>query len=266
VSGELSRRELCLSLVAGGMAAMAGKAGGQQSEERVIALLLFPELTLLDLVGPLQVLKGLPAPYRTVVVGERKEPMLTDTGLALTPERTFAEVPRPFAIVVPGGPGSVASMANPAIQDYLRAAAPQAEVVGSVCTGALVLGAAGLLEGKKASTHWAYAKELERLGAIYVRARYVEDGKLITGGGVSSGIDMALALAARLTDKATAQRIQLGIEYDPRPPFGPIDWSRVGAPELERQRQGGTGRRLKDAPQLLKDRPDLLKRLGLPRQ
>jgi putative intracellular protease/amidase len=231
--------------------------------EKVIALLLFPELTLLDLVGPLQVLRGLPPPFRTVVVGEKKEPMITDTGLALTPERTFAEVPRPFAIVVPGGPGSVASMGNEAIQSYLRAAAPQAEVVGSVCTGALVLGAAGLLEGKRASTHWAYAKELERLGATYVRERWVEDGKLITGGGVSSGIDMALALVARLTDRATAQRIQLGIEYDPRPPFGAIDWSRVGDPELERQRQGGTGRRLKDAPQLLADRPDLLQRLGI---
>jgi hypothetical protein len=104
------------------------------------------------------------------------------------------------------------------------------------------------------------------LGAVYVRDRYVVDGKLITGGGVSSGIDMALALAARLTDEATARRIQLGIEYDPRPPFGPIDWSRVGAPELERQRQGGTGRRLKDAPELLAGRPDLLRRLGSKRE
>jgi 2-keto-4-pentenoate hydratase/2-oxohepta-3-ene-1,7-dioic acid hydratase in catechol pathway/putative intracellular protease/amidase len=250
--------------VAGAEAAPpAGSRSLAEQPEKVIALLLFPELTLLDLVGPLQVLRGLPPPFRTVVVGEKKEPMLTDTGLALTPERTFAEVPRPFAIVVPGGPGSVASMGNRAIQDYLRTAAPQAEVVGSVCTGALVLGAAGLLEGKRASTHWAYARELERLGAIYVRERFVEDGKLITGGGVSSGIDMALALAARLTDEATARRIQLGIEYDPRPPFGAIDWSKVGDGELERQRLGGTGRRLKDAPQLLAERPDLLQRLGI---
>ena len=259
MSKGLTRRELGLSLLAAGL----GTAAAQQPEERVIALLMFPELTLLDLVGPLQVLKGLPAPYRTLVVGERKSPMLTDTGLTITPERTFDEVPRPYAVVVPGGPGSVAAMANPAIQGYLRAAAPQAEVVGSVCTGALVLAAAGLLDGKRTSTHWAYAKEIERLGAIYVRDRYVVDGKLITGGGVSSGIDMALALAARLTDEATARRIQLGIEYDPRPPFGPIDWSRVGAPELERQRQGGTGRRLRDAPELLAGRPDLLRRLGI---
>jgi len=231
--------------------------------EKVIALVAFPELTLLDLVGPLQVLKGLPAPYRTVVVGERREPMATDTGLTVTPERTFAEVPRPFAVVVPGGPGSVAAMGNPALQDYLRSAAPGAEVVGSVCTGALVLGAAGLLDGRRATTHWAYSRELERLGAHYVRERWVEDGKLVTAGGVSAGIDMALALAARLTDRATAQRIQLGIEYDPHPPQGAIDWSRVGDAERERQRQGGTGRRLKDAAQLLADRPDLLRRLGI---
>ena len=231
--------------------------------EKVIALVAFPELTLLDLVGPLQVLKGLPAPYRTIVVGERREPLATDTGLTVTPERTFAEVPQPFAVVVPGGPGSVAAMADPALQSYLRSAAPRAEVVGSVCTGALVLGAAGLLEGRRATTHWAYSREIEKLGARYVRERWVEDGKLITAGGVSAGIDMALALAARLTDAATAQRIQLGIEYDPHPPQGPIDWSRVGDTERERQRQGGTGRRLQDARQLLAGRPDLLRRLGI---
>ena len=230
---------------------------------KVIALVAFPELTLLDLAGPLQVLKSLPAPYRTVVVGEHKEPVVTDTGLGVTPERTFAEVPRPFAIVVPGGPGSVAAMGSPAVQGYLRSAVPGAEVVGSVCTGALVLAAAGLLEGRRATTHWAYSREFERLGAHYVRERWVEDGKLVTAAGVSAGIDMALALAARLTDSPTAQRIQLAIEYDPHPPQGAIDWSRVGDAERERQRQGGTGRRLEDAPRLLADRPDLLRRLGI---
>jgi len=245
--------------------AAAGPVAAAEPEapEKVIALVLFPEITLLDLVGPLQVLKGLPAPYRAVVVGERKEPMATDAGLAVTPERTFAEVPRPFAIVVPGGPGSVAAMGSAAVQDYLRSAAPQAEIVGSVCTGALVLAASGLLEGRRATTHWAYADELEKLGGRYVRERWVEDGKFITAGGVSAGIDMALALAERLTDAATARRIQLGIEYDPHPPLGGIDWSRVGEAERERQRQGGTGRRLKDAARLLAGRPDLLRRLGI---
>jgi transcriptional regulator GlxA family with amidase domain len=251
------------------LAPAAGRAqpsAGAGAPEKVIALVLFPEMTLLDLVGPLQVLKGLPAPYRTVVVGERMEPMVTDTGLAVTPERTFAEVPRPFAVIVPGGPGSVAAMGNEAVQGYLRAAAPPAEVVGSVCTGALVLAATGLLEGRRATTHWAYARELEKLGGRYVRERWVEDGKFITAGGVSAGIDMAIALAGRLTDRATAQRIQLGIEYDPHPPWGGIDWSLVGEKERIRQRQGGTGRRLADAPQLLAGRPDLLKRLGLEAQ
>jgi len=244
-------------------AAAWAEPSGESGSEKVIALVLFPDITLLDLVGPLQVLKGLPAPYRTVVVGERKEPMATDVGLALTPERTFAEVPRPYAVVVPGGPGSVAAMANAAVQAYLRSAAPGAEAVGSVCTGGLVLAATGLLEGRRATTHWAYARELDKLGAHYVRERWVEDGKFITAGGVSAGIDMAIALAAKLTDRATAQRIQLGIEYDPHPPFGGIDWSQVGEKELARQRQGGTGRRLTDAPRLLAGRPDLLKRLGL---
>jgi transcriptional regulator GlxA family with amidase domain len=231
--------------------------------EKTIVLILFPELTLLDLVGPLQVLKGLPPPFRTVVVGERLEPMATDSGLAVAPERTFAEVPRPFAVIVPGGPGSVASMGNDRIQSYLRGVAPEAAVVGSVCTGALVLAAAGLLEGRRATTHWAYSAEIEKLGARYVRERYVEDGKVITAAGVSAGIDMAIALVARLTDRATAERIQLGIEYDPHPPFGGIDWTRVGDAERARQRQGGTGRRLQEATRLLAGRPDLLQRLGI---
>jgi putative intracellular protease/amidase len=274
---ELSRREVCVRLVAGGLAAGAGpawaappegsrqslRAGEEGGTEKAIAFVLFPDVTLLDLVGPLQVLKGLPAPFHTVVVGERAEPMTTDTGLAVAPQKSFGELSRPFAVLVPGGPGSVAAMGNEAVQTYLRSAAASAEVVGSICTGALVLAAAGLLEGRRATTHWAYAAELEKLGARYVRERFVEDGKLVTAAGVSAGIDMAIALAQRLTDRATAERIQLGIEYDPHPPFGGIDWSRVGDAERARQRQGGTGRRLADAPQLLASRPDLLKRLGL---
>jgi putative intracellular protease/amidase len=269
----LSRRELCLGVIAGGLAsralgAIAGPAtdegnGGGDPADKTIALLLFPELTLLDLVGPLQVLKSLPPPFRTVVVGERVEPMTTDTGVAITPDKRFDDVPRPIAVIVPGGPGSVAAMGNEAIQAYLRAAAATAEVAGSVCTGALVLAATGLLEGRRATTHWAYASELEKLGARYARERFVEDGKFVTSAGVSAGIDMALFLAARLSDRATAERIQLGIEYDPHPPFGGIDWAKVGEPERTRQRQGGTGRRLQDAPRLLAGRPDLLKRLGI---
>jgi putative intracellular protease/amidase len=273
---ELSRREACVALLAGGVVAgteatrvvpcdaqTSPAPPGPEGRDKTIALVLFPEVTLLDLVGPQQVLKGLPAPFRTVVVGERLEPMASDSGLVLTPEKRFRDVAHPFAVLVPGGPGSVAAMGNDAIQTYLRDAAGQASVVGSICTGALVLAATGLLEGRRATTHWAYAAELEKLGARYVRERYVEDGKFITAGGVSAGIDMAIALVARLTDRVTAERIQLGIEYDPHPPFGGIDWSRVGDAERTRQRQGGTGRRLQDASRLLARRPDLLKRLGL---
>jgi transcriptional regulator GlxA family with amidase domain len=111
--------------------------------------------------------------------------------------------------------------------------------VTSVCTGALILGAAGLLEGRKATTHWAYYKLLERLGATYLPKRWVEDGKFITSAGVSAGIDMALFLAARLTNESAARLVQLGIEYDPHPPFGGIDWSGVDrdvlAPMLAQQ-------------------------------
>jgi len=107
-----------------GLAAEGHDGGAAPPPEKVIALVAFPDLTLLDLVGPLQVLKSLPAPYRVIVVGAGREAVSTDSGLAVTPERTFAEVPQPFAIVVPGGPGSVAAMANPALQSYLRSAAP----------------------------------------------------------------------------------------------------------------------------------------------
>jgi transcriptional regulator GlxA family with amidase domain len=230
---------------------------------RWIALIAYPELTLLDLVGPLQVLRGLDSPFRTAVVGETLEPILTDTGVRITPQMTFADIPRPDVVVLPGGPGSVAAMAARELQTYVKSTAKSATVVASVCTGALPLAATGLLEGRRASVHWAYARELELLGARYERARFTEDGKFITSAGVSAGIDMALELVARLAGRETSQRIQLGLEYDPHPPFGGIDWARVGDSELTHQRQGGTGARLSQARELLANRPDLLGRLRL---
>jgi DJ-1/PfpI family len=157
----------------------------------------------------------------------------------------------------------VSAMADDAIQHYLISTAKTAQIVASVCTDALPLAATGLLEGRRASVHWADANELEKLGARYVRARWTEDGKFLTSGGVSAGIDMALELVARLNGREASQRIQLGLEYDPQPPFGGIDWSRVGPEDLARQREGGTGRRLARARELLARRPDLLRRLGL---
>jgi transcriptional regulator GlxA family with amidase domain len=119
-------------------------------------------------------------------------------------------------------------MSNEAIRTYVGSAAETAEVAGSVCTGALILGSVGLLEGRQATTHWAYYKILEELGAKYVRKRWVEDGKFICSAGVSAGIDMALALAARLTSEETARQVQRTLGYDPHPPFGGIDYNHLG--------------------------------------
>lgn len=230
--------------------------------DKSIQLLLFPGVTILDLVGPLTVLANLPAPFRTVTVGERVAPMATDLGMQAVPQVALADAGPAFAFIVPGGAGALEAMVSEPIQAYVRQHAATAEIIGSVCTGSLVLAAAGLLAGRNATTHWGYAAELEKLGARYLRQRWVEDGNIITAAGVSAGIDMALMLVARLTDEATARRIQLSIEYDPQPPFGGIDWGRVGEAELQRQRQGGTGRALATrATEIFAARPDLLRKL-----
>jgi transcriptional regulator GlxA family with amidase domain len=192
-------------------------------DQKTIAFVLYPGLTLLDLVGPLQVLStlGSIAPeYQTVVVAERLEPTDTDV-----PE----EVPQPFAFVVPGGVmPTMRAMGNEAIRAYVRSAAEMAEVVASVCTGACILASVGLLEGRRATTHWAFHKVLEQFGATYVRERWVEDGKFICSAGVSAGIDMALQLTARLTDERTSREVQYRLGYDPEPPFGGIEYEWIG--------------------------------------
>ena len=170
-----------------------------ENRTKTVAFVLYPGLTPLDLVGPLQLLNGLgmaDPDFRVTVVGERVEPMDADVPIKLTPERTFDQVPNPYIVVVPGGGmGTLKAMGNRAIRDYLLAAAETAHTVASVCTGALILGAAGLLEGRNATTHWAYATFLERLGARYLPQRWVQDGKFLCSAGVSAGIDMALYLA-----------------------------------------------------------------------
>src|ERR687890_1346170 len=206
----------------------------EEQNEKTIAFVLYPGLTVLDLTGPLQVLTTLSeiAPeYRTVVVAERAEPTDTDIPgeMKVIPNNTFEEVPHPFAFVVPGGvTPTLRAMSNEAIRGYVRSAAETAEVVSSVCTGALILGSVGLLEGRQATTHWAFYKILEELGAKYVRRRWVEDGKFICSAGVSAGIDMALQLAANLTDEETSREVQYRLGYDPEPPFGGIDYDRIG--------------------------------------
>jgi transcriptional regulator GlxA family with amidase domain len=212
-------------------------------DERIIAVVAYPGLTLLDLVGPLQVLTELErfAPqYRTVVVGATTEPMATDVGAQIVADRTFADVPHPFVVVVPGGRGAtIRAMSDPVMRDYVRSAAGSAEIVASVCTGSLILGGLGMLEGRPATTNWFFSGVLRPLGARYERTRWVEDGDVIMSAGVSAGIDMALFLVARLTDEPTARRVQLAMDYDPQPPFGRIDWADV--PVLPRTMRGAIG-------------------------
>jgi len=184
-----------------------------------IAILIFDRLTALDAIGPYEVLSRLPGSELRFVATE-PGPRRTDTGaLGVHADLALAELPDPDVVVVPGGKGSRALMNDPDVLGWLRTANEGSTWTTSVCTGALVLGAAGILDGKRATTHWAYLERLQELGAEPVAERVVEDGKVITAAGVSAGIDMALGLAARIAGDEVAQAIQLGIEYDPDPPF-----------------------------------------------
>ncbi len=184
-----------------------------------IAILIFDRLTALDAVGPYEVLSRLPDTELTFVAQE-PGPKRTDTGqLALLADASLGELPHPDIVLVPGGPGRRALMEDGPVHEWLRAAHETSTWTASVCTGSLVLAAAGLLAGKRATSHWNALEELGQLGAVPTPERVVFDGKLVTGAGVSAGIDMALALAARIAGDQVAQAIQLGIEYDPHPPF-----------------------------------------------
>jgi putative intracellular protease/amidase len=184
-----------------------------------IAILLFDRLTALDAIGPYEVLSRLPGATVTFVAEEPGQKR-TDTGrLALSADAALVELPRPDIVLVPGGPGQSALMDEGPVHAWLREAHATSSWTTSVCTGSLVLAAAGLLEGKRATSHWLALDELGRLGAVPISERVVCDGKLVTAAGVSAGIDMALALAARVAGEQVAQTIQLGIEYDPQPPL-----------------------------------------------
>jgi cyclohexyl-isocyanide hydratase len=192
-----------------------------------IGLLAFPAMTQLDLTGPLQVFANLPgADVR--VLWKTLDPLQTHGGLRLLPDTTLDDCPKLDVICVPGGPGILDLMEDPDILSFLRARAEEAMFVGSICTGSLVLGAAGLLRGKKATTHWAWTDLLVPLGAIPTKGRVVRDGKFFTGGGVTAGIDFALTMVAELAGQDTAESIQLGIEYAPAPPFS------AGSPDTAR--------------------------------
>lgn len=184
-----------------------------------IGLLLFPRITQLDLTGPWEVLTRIPDSWAHLLWKDKQPVASASGGLRLVPDTTFAECPQLDVICVPGGPGTAALMEDPEVLDFLRRQAPGARYVTSVCTGALVLGAAGLLKGKRATTHWASHDLLAHFGAIPTAGRVVRDGNTITGGGVTAGIDFGLTLAAEIAGPAAAQAIQLGIEYAPAPPF-----------------------------------------------
>jgi putative intracellular protease/amidase len=183
------------------------------------AILLYDGFTALDAIGPYEVLSRMPGASVTFVACEAG-PVRTDSGmLTMLAERPIAEVPAPEIVLVPGGPGEVAARAGGPALDWLRAAHETSTWTTSVCTGSLILAAAGLLQGKRATGHWLAIDKLRELGADAVSERVVFDGKIVTAAGVSAGIDMALTLAARVCGDSVAQAIQLGIEYDPQPPF-----------------------------------------------
>jgi len=181
-------------------------------------LLLFPRLTQLDLTGPFEVFSRVPG-GAVHLIWKTTEMVRADTGIGMMPDTSFAECPKLDVICVPGGPGVATLMEDDDVLGFLRERAETARFVTSVCTGALVLGAAGLLRGRRATTHWASHDFLAAFGATPVQARVVRDGNTVTGGGVTAGIDFALSLVAELVSPETAQAIQLQIEYAPAPPF-----------------------------------------------
>ena len=229
----------------------------REDRNKSVAMVTYPGATLLDLVAVQTVLdRG--TGYRTVSVGERTEPLYSDTPMRIVPEKRFEEVPAPFALVVPGGGmASLKAMGNERLVNYLRFAEHSAELVVSVSTGAFVLAAAGLLEGRRATTHPAYSELLEKLGVNYVRDYSVEDGKFLSMEGVSSGIDTTLGLVAKLRGEAAAKRAEMIIEYDPQPPFGPIDWGEADGDGLG----DALDEHRADLEGALSDRPDLYRKL-----
>jgi cyclohexyl-isocyanide hydratase len=193
-----------------------------------IAFLLFPDITQLDLTGPAQVLSRL-GNVTLDLVAKTRDPVRTDALFDLHPTATFAEVPRADIMCVPGGFGTVAAMEDAETLAWLRQVADGARWVTSVCTGSLLLGAAGLLKGYRAGCHWGSREQLAWFGAEPVAERVVFDRNRVTGGGVTAGIDFALALTAAIRGEDHAKLVQLSLEYDPHPPFDSGSPERAGA-------------------------------------
>ncbi|MGC1030742.1 DJ-1/PfpI family protein [Pantoea agglomerans] len=183
-----------------------------------IGLLLFPDVTQLDLTGPWEVFARTPG-VECHLIWKDLQPVRSDRGLSILPTTTFADCPPLDVICVPGGPGQIALMSDDITLNFLRQQADQAKWVTSVCTDSLVLGAAGLLKGYRATSHWSSIDQLALLGAEPVSQRVVRDRNRISGAGVTSGIDFALTLVAEIAGDAVAKSVQLQMEYDPEPPF-----------------------------------------------
>ncbi|MGN6817081.1 MAG: DJ-1/PfpI family protein [Sphingomonas sp.] len=189
-----------------------------------VAFLLFPNVTQLDLTGPAQVLSRL-GNVRLDLVWKGRDPIRTDAGFAIVPTATFADIPRADILCVPGGMGVTDVIEDDAAMAWVRSVGAEARWVTSVCTGSLILGAAGLLKGYRAATHWSWREYLPMFGAEMVPERVVVDRNRVTGGGVTAGIDFALTLMAEVRGEPFAKAVQLSLEYDPSPPFD------AGSPE-----------------------------------
>ena len=185
-----------------------------------VAFLAYEGMTTLDLIGPYEVLNAVPG-WNARFVGKRKGEIRVDSkAFGIVVDNALSDVPRPDIFVVPGGmEGTFLAAGDEEILDWLREAHEHSQWTTSVCTGSLILGAAGVLRGKRATTHWGAVAMLEQYGVEYTSDRVVEDGKIITAAGVSSGIDMGLTLVGRAAGDDTARAVQLAIEYDPQPPY-----------------------------------------------
>lgn len=201
-----------------------------------IGFVLFERLTQLDLTGPYEILSRM-RDAEALLVARTREPVRSDRGLAIVPTATFDECPPLDLVCVPGGPGVNAVLGDPEVLNFLRRAAEQARYVTSVCTGSLALGAAGLLMGRRAACHWMAREALRRFGAEPVAERVVIDGRFITGGGVTAGIDFALRVVAEIQGREAAEAIQLMVEYDPHPPFDAGSPERASPALVDRIRQ-----------------------------
>jgi cyclohexyl-isocyanide hydratase len=233
---EMNRREfsqhLCGAALSAAFAKMAvaqqqtqeasGKQDSMPEKPAEIAMLIYPGMTALDLIGPQQVFGYLPG-VNVKLIAKTKDPVRSDTGITIQPSKTFADCADPLDILFVGGgsDGTVALMTDSETLDFLAQRGTTAKLVTSVCTGSMVLGAAGLLRGYKATSHWSVRDLLPQLGAELVVNRVVQDRNRITAGGITAGIDFGLRVAAELRGEDYARFLTLALEYDPQPPFGP---------------------------------------------